>query len=323
MKKFIVIISLILCVSCQAVVPLQEETRAGTVVVETTLPSLSPTTLPASTPTRTLLPGPWQVVAEYNEHHSIMTAGFHDETFAITGGVVGRMNYSTDGGKTWPAGVNQSDCRYGMEIVSHSIAWTCGGMTHVRRSIDGGKTWQVVASFGGYNGTNPCHSMSFLDENIGWLATSTMFGATVDGGVSWSTPPLPDAATKIVTLDTYAPGQGYLLDQKGVLYFTEDDGFHWMKASQLELGGFAMPFSAYQQAAMRFSDAGHGTIVLSGKVGNTEEVLAFHTNDGGQSWVSEIVPVISGPVYLSRDSHLLTVITGPNILTLLRYDQKQ
>jgi outer membrane protein assembly factor BamB len=163
--------------------------------------------------------------------------------------------------------------------------------------------------------------MSFLDENTGWLATSTMFGATVDGGVSWSTPPLPETTTKIATLDTYAPGTGYLLDQDGVLYFTQDDGVHWMETSHFDLGDFSTPFSAYQQAAMRFSDADHGIVVLAGQIGKTGKVLAFHTSDGAQSWTSETVPVISGPVYLSRDGQLLTVITGPNILTLLRYDR--
>lgn len=321
MKKFIVYtISLIFCVSCQSVAPVQQEILPKLVVVETATLELLAIIAPTSTPTRTPLPGPWQIVDLYNEHHSIMTAGFLDETFAITGGVSGAMNYSTDGGKTWPVGVNQSDCRYGMEVVSHEVAWTCGGMTHVRRSIDGGKTWQVAASFGGYDGTNPCHSMSFLDENTGWLATSTMFGSTVDGGVSWSTPPLPEPTTEVATLDTYAPGQGYLLSQDMALYFTQDNGIHWLKKSFLMPDNFAMPFSAYQMAAMRFSDADHGMVVMTGEDG---KVLAFNTNDGGQSWTYETVPVAAGPVYLSRDGKLLTVITGPNILTLLRYNQEK
>jgi hypothetical protein len=38
---------------------------------------------------------------------------------------------------------------------------------------------------------------------------------------------------------------------------------------------------------------------------------------GGATWTSELDPVTSGPVFLSRDENLLTIITGANIMTLL------
>lgn len=52
-----------------------------------------------------------------------------------------------------------------------------------------------------------------------------------------------------------------------------------------------------------------------------EPALAFHTSDGGATWTSEIVPVPAGPVYLARAGKFLTVISGVNQLTLLRYDE--
>jgi hypothetical protein len=58
--------------------------------------------------------------------------------------------------------------------------------------------------------------------------------------------------------------------------------------------------SAYQLAAMRFSDAEHGLIVVSsGDYGNVGPVMAFHTSDGGRTWRSESVSVPAGFVYLS------------------------
>jgi len=45
------------------------------------------------------------------------------------------------------------------------------------------------------------------------------------------------------------------------------------------------------------------------------QVKAFHTSDGGATWTSEPVPATSGPIFLSRDENLLTVITGANIMT--------
>ncbi len=267
--------------------------------------------------------GPWQVVGVYDEHQSIMTAGFLDEQYVVTGGVVGKMAYSSDGTETWLATDAKSDCRYGIDIVSLEVIWTCGGATNVRKSVDGGKTWEVLAAFGDPRTiTNPCHSMSFLDENIGWLANSNLFGTTDDGGISWDMRSLPDTANKIATIDTYSPGEGYLLDQSGVLFFTQDNGLHWREAGRLNLGTLKMSFSVYQLAAMRFADSIHGLIVVSPTdSAKAEPVLAFHTSDGGQTWASEIIPVLAGPVYLARESGLLTVISGVNQLTLLRYEE--
>lgn len=262
----------------------------------------------------------WQVIAEHNEHINIMTAGFLDEQFGITGGVVGEMHYTTDGGETWSDGENQSDCRYGLEIVDHQLAWTCGGMTHVRVSKDGGKTWQEAAAFGNYRTIKTaCHSMSFYNDQVGWLANSELFGFTENGGQSWQTPPLPLEANKIATLDSYEPGAGYLLDQDGALFWSGDNGQHWKLISRLPFGNFTMPKSVYQMAAMRFSDTRHGLVVVFLRSGKTEKMESFSTSNGGTNWTVEGIPVKPGPPYLSRDSRLLTIISGVNILTVLSY----
>jgi photosystem II stability/assembly factor-like uncharacterized protein len=265
---------------------------------------------------------PWHIVGVYDQSNSAMAAGFLDEQHVIIGGVIGQMAYSTDGAKTWLATDAHADCRYGLEIVSPDVIWTCGGATHVRKSLDGGQTWEIVTNFGDPRTiTNPCHSMSFLDEHTGWLANSNLFGATNDGGQTWQMAELPKDGNKIATIDTYSPGEGYLLDQSGVLFFTQDDGQHWKTVRQLDLGDLKMSFSVYQLAAMRFTDAEHGLIVVSpGDVARAGPVMGFHTSDGGQTWTSEMVPVVAGPVYLSRQG-MLTVITAANQLTLLRYEQ--
>ncbi len=302
MKKWLAGVFLaFVCVSCQAATSASQEIPAAE-------------TQPAHSRS-------WQTVGVYNEHHSIMSAGFYDESFAITGGVLGIMYYSIDSGQTWQPGSNQSDCIYGLEILDHQHAWACGGMTNMRKSSDGGRSWQAMAAFADAAHPSPCNSLSFVDENNGWLASYTLFAATTDGGKSWSVSPSPAAGHSIASVDTYTAGKGYLLDEAGVLYSSRDNGTHWAKVVELALGDFhILKKSAYQQAAMRFSDAEHGLLVLSGQAGKTEELLAFHTSDAGQTWSSERVPVSVGPVYLSRDGRLLTVITGPNILTLLRYE---
>lgn len=267
---------------------------------------------------------PWQVIGVYNASHNIMTAGFLDEQHVATGGVVGQMGVSSDGAKTWLVTNSMADCRYGMDIVDPRVIWTCGGATHVRMSLDGGKTWLAAANFGDPRTVRgACHSASFLDETTGWLANSNSFGTTADGGATWTFRSLPRPDTKITTIDTFKPGQGYLLDQEGVLYFTQDDGRHWQEASRLDWGTFEFPASAYQLAAMRFSDADHGLIVISSSpFGEEKPVIAFHTSNGGQTWTSERVPVLAGPVYLAREGGYLTVITGANQLTLLKFEEQ-
>lgn len=265
--------------------------------------------------------GTWQVLGVHDASHNIMTAGFLNEKVAATGGVGGEMAYTDDGAETWLVTNSMADCRYGMDIVSPAVIWSCGGATHVRRSVDGGRTWQILAGFGDPRTIRgACHSASFLDENIGWLANSNLFGTTTDGGALWNLRPLPGAADRIATIDTYLPGEGYLLDQRGLLFHTEDDGQHWTEKGRLEPEPLEWPPSAYQLAAMRFSDAQHGLIVISSSpFGEEKPVVAFHTSDGGQHWTSEPVPVLAGPVYLARSGGFLTVITGANQITLLQY----
>jgi photosystem II stability/assembly factor-like uncharacterized protein len=132
---------------------------------------------------------------------------------------------------------------------------------------------------------------------------------------------IPETANNIATIEIYTAGGGYLLDQSGVLFFTQDDGVHWRAAGHLDLGELILPPSAYQLAAMRFSDSKHGLIVVSSSpYGKPTPVTAFHTSDGGASWTSETVPVLAGPVYLAREGGYLTVITANGQLTLLKYE---
>src|SRR6266498_2079754 len=274
-------------------------------------------------PTATRLPGTWKVIGVYNADHSIMTAGFLDELHVATGGVIGQMGYSSDAGRTWLVNSSAADCRYGMDIISPEVILSCGGATNVRRSVDGGKTWQALAAFGNpHTIRGACHSARFLDENTGWLANSNLFGTTTNGGASWTLRSLPKTANEIATIDIYLPGEGYLLDESGGLFYTNDNGAHWSEKSHLDLGTLVMPPSAYQMAAMRFSDSKHGLIVVSSSpYGKPTPVVAFRTSDGGETWISESVPVLAGPVYLARKGGYLTVITAYGQLTLLKYEE--
>ncbi len=269
-------------------------------------------------PAATVQAAAWQPVAVHNVHHSVMTAGFLTEEFGITGGVIGIMYHTADGGATWNEGANQSDCRYGMDIVDTHVAWTCGGFSQVRLSTDGGRHWQAVTDFA-QGTTRPCHTISFLDDRTGWLATLYQLGSTVDGGGTWQMLPQPAGIDDIAAVDLVAPGQGYLLDFSGVLYATRDNGAAWTTAARLGLDGLVIPKEAYQMAAVRFSPDGRRGLIVVSEEYRKGRVRAFHTADGGATWTSEMVPAASGPVFISRQEPLLTILDGANIMTLLRY----
>lgn len=273
----------------------------------------------ASSPTPTTFPvGPWKLVAVHNLTHNVMAAGFLTEEYGITVGTYpGLPFYTTDAGKTWTAGEMQADCRYGLDIIDEQIAWASGGAMNVRHSTDGGARWPPVTDYG-KGTTRPFHTISFLNDRIGWQATLYMFGSTIDGGTTWKDVPLPPAANDIATVYLTAPAQGYAIDFSGMIFFTQDNGSHWRELSRLDLGGLVLTKAAYQMIAIRFYDPNNGLIVVSQDY-QRGKVKAFHTTDGGLSWTSELIPVAAGPVFLSRREPLLTVLNGADILTVLRY----
>jgi photosystem II stability/assembly factor-like uncharacterized protein len=207
-----------------------------------------------------------------------------------------------------------------MEVLDEVHAWTCGGMTHVRRSENGGLTWQEAASFG-FVRDGPCRLMNFVDPRNGWLASAHHLGVTADGAASWKVIEEPEGtnALHIVGIGLYAPQHGYMMKTSGALYHTTDDGSHWSPISSPKPEGWDFPLSVYAVVTMRFQDKENGIVVMHLRKGGEEQVLASHTADGGQTWRSEPVPVEPGPLYIARDGRLLTVISGANMMTVLRY----
>jgi photosystem II stability/assembly factor-like uncharacterized protein len=149
-------------------------------------------------------------------------------------------------------------------------------------------------------------------------------GVTADGAASWTIIAEPEGtdAQHIVGIGLYAPHHGYMMNSSGALYHTIDDGTQWSRVPSPKPEGWEFPRSAYAVVTMRFQDAEHGTVVMHLQKGEKEQVIASHTADAGQTWTSELVPVRPGPLYISQDGRLLTVITGANMMTVLRYNRE-
>jgi photosystem II stability/assembly factor-like uncharacterized protein len=232
-------------------------------------------------------------------------AAFLDETFGLTGGSadVGRAHVTTDGGQTWTLAESSEGCLFGLDIVDSQVVWQCAlGPAGV--STDGGQTWQAVTEYGN------CRQMSFLNAQTGWIATRDQIGMTTDGGQTWTDVPLPEGVENVLAISLRTPAEGYLVDHTGVLHVTQDGGQSWSaRPTGLDLEGVQIPDRDTASAAVRFTDADRGVVVIHLTGGLSSRVVALRTADGGRTWGQEKVmevPLLVA-LYLSRDGSTLTV----------------
>jgi photosystem II stability/assembly factor-like uncharacterized protein len=277
-------------------------------------------TVAAPVPTQAENTGPWHIVLQRDIEQPMRIAAFLDESFGLTGGSadVGRAHVTADGGQTWTLAESSEGCLFGLDIVDSQVVWQCAlGPAGV--STDGGQTWQAVTDYGN------CRQMSFLDAQTGWIATRDQIGMTVDGGQTWSGVPLPEDVENVLAASLRTPVDGYLVDHTGVLHVTQDGGQSWFAHSLgLDLEGILIPDRDTASAAVRFTNADHGLVVIHLTGGLSSRVVALRTADGGQTWTQE--EVIEAPLlvalYLSHDGSVLTVTdhTESHVI-VLRYTE--
>jgi photosystem II stability/assembly factor-like uncharacterized protein len=282
------------------------------------LPTQAPSATPAptATPVPTESPAKWEMVRQLTVEQRTNVAGFHDEDFGITVGYAGVVYYTVDGGETWTRSDNTSACRFGLDILDESLAWHVGNGGNVRVSTDGGKNWEAVSDLP-YLGISS--SISFLDAQTGWAASTEALWATSNGGQTWTDVTLPSSDLLIAAITLRTTADGYVLDYAGNLHVTHDGGNTWVSQA-LELGEDKIDIISHP--ATRFFDAENGVIVT--RLAN-KGIVALRTTDGGITWTQEDVldDLRRGEVYLylSRDGRLLTV-TMPisNAFTVLRHN---
>jgi photosystem II stability/assembly factor-like uncharacterized protein len=291
--------------------------------------SVEPTVPPTAVPTEATPASQWEEVSRVAAMQPVRMAAFLNETFGVTGGATGRgkLHHTTDGGKTWTLAESSGGCLYGVDIVDEQTVWACGRMIGqsfttpggVRLSTDGGQTWEGQTTFQSKPGRCP---LSFLDTRMGWVANAGTLSATTDGGETWEEI-TPDGLTDIAAIALRTASEGRALDYDGNLYTTTDGGKSWSSQSlglekygELEI----VDNKDLVMATVRFTDADHGTVVLSLADGSEHRVVALRTADGGQTWLEENASAEIGPVYLSHDGSLLTIysLLEPEVI-LLRY----
>lgn len=298
----------------------------ATAIPATPTPTSAPTSTNTPEPpqepaaTATFIPtpaegaGPWIILRDLEVAHSTGMAGFLNDSFGVTVGTAGVIHYTTDGGQTWPGGVNSSWCLHGLDVVNENMAWSVGHGGRVRVSTDGARTWQAGPTLDTEIG---CY-VSALDDHTGWAATTRRLWAI--SGETWSEITLPQEAGKIAAIALRTPSDGYLLDYTGVLHVTQDGGNSWVSRTLGLWGEGAIDTNA--PPAMRFFDAEHGLIVLRVK-GVESHIVALRTADGGETWSEESIPVeiesYQMKLFLSPDGTSLTITAGGGQILVLRY----
>ena len=259
----------------------------------------------------------WTKVSKSSFDYNDNMDGFLNENYGITVGFSGEIHYTTDGGKTWPRAENSSMCRFSLDIVDESLAWTGGNGSQIRVSRDGGKTWQAVTDspLGGV-----VSGIDFVDDKTGWICTTARLAASTDGGNSWNQIDIPAEAVGIAAIQLRTEKDGYILSRDGKLYVTADDGASWetrdigienyeIVNEKGELGLFKFNSAV---ADIAFTDETNGKIVFCGTAPNKGSLVwCVETKDGGESWKGEQVAVEEGftanRIFLSEDGQYLTL----------------
>jgi photosystem II stability/assembly factor-like uncharacterized protein len=282
-------------------------------------------------PTATALPeevdisSPWKVVLKTEVNQPMRMAAFIDEKIGLTGGanMEGQAHLTTDGGQTWTRSDTSSGCLFGLDIVNPDTIWECN-YSDMRPSSDGGKTWLDQIRGGGQPGC----MVSAVDNKTAWHLTPLQLEGTVDGGATRQVVALPEGVKidKIATISLRTANDGYLLDPAGNLYITADGGKSWAKLASLGLEKWGEmklePFNGLPYAAIRFTDAEHGIIVVALAGGIKTKVLAMRTSDAGQTWAEENIPAVYSRPYLSPDGNYLTLVSPMHIgvVTVYHYE---
>jgi photosystem II stability/assembly factor-like uncharacterized protein len=225
------------------------------------------------------------------------------------------------------------DAHYSWGIASN-------GSGAILRSVDGGLTW-LNATPPGLTGIGYSTELSVLNINTVWALIPNadfftgMLYHTTDGGVNWTSNPVPFGGGNLQFLDA---STGRILADQGVgagsqaveMFQTGDSGVTWTSVftnNPTRSGSSdSLPFSGIKNG-MIFLDASTGFITGTRPVDG--EVYFFVTRDGGASWSMQNIPLPEGykayqympqaPVFFGNDGFLPLMIYYPDATVLTFY----
>ncbi len=255
----------------------------------------------------------WETVKEIKPETGIYLTGFYDASYGVSVGYAGKIQYTADGGNTWNQAKNTSLCRFGLELATDKVGYTCGNGGNVTKTTDGGATWTPVTDFGDSE-PQQCKTLSFVNENLGMISSSKRLAITEDGAKTWKelTPP-----EEITGLRFISENKCYLIGAKGNLYLSTDKGQTWTK-KEIKLPDKAEYKHLENATAISMDENGKGEFFCLNDDG---VLMGYTTKNGGDTWTKETKPKTEGfsVIYLSKNGEFLSVntIRGSQI-TLLK-----
>jgi photosystem II stability/assembly factor-like uncharacterized protein len=223
------------------------------------------------------------------------------------------------------AHINFQDANNGWGVATNDSGY-------ILRTVDGGATW-LNATPPGIDSVGYSTGLFALNVNTVWVLapgadffTGTLY-RTTDGGISWTSNPVPFGGDTLQFLDA---STGRAMADRGAgagsqaveMYQTSDGGATWVSvfhndptqpgsSDSLPLGGI--------KNGMTFLDANTGWVTGSRPMGG--DVYLFVTHDGGVSWTQQPIPLPAGyetnwytpsaPVFFGQDGFLPLIISFP------------
>ena len=260
----------------------------------------------------------WKALLIVNRFSANM-CGFLDKDMSIAVGYNGEIHYSEDGGQNWKTGSNSTLCLFGLAIIDKNTAFACGNGSYVVKTSSGGKLWSDLMSFGESEPNHPKY-ISFADENNGWIGTTKNFqslgsflklGYSADGGKKWTAVNLPNDAGDIAAVYLRTQYSGYVLDNLGNLYVTEDGGKSFSKR-HINLPGADYSIMDFPTIAFTFTDEKNTLIAYNT---TSHKLQIMRSRDGGNTFIKEQIPDMDnyGSVYISRDGKYVTSTSSNNV----------
>ncbi len=161
------------------------------------------------------------------------------------GWIVGNGNVllkTTNGGVNWIQQANQGVSMWGLEMLSSTSGWVCGGFNNTQNSptllkTTNGSNWTYqtnsgVTSFLTFN------DIRFADANNGWIVGGNgIIRHTTDGGATPWTGQTSGTQFELLGIDFLNTMKGYACGRQGVIIATSNAGATWAAQSSSMTAG--------------------------------------------------------------------------------------
>lgn len=186
-------------------------------------------------------------------------------------GTAGRLLVTADDGATY-TNYNKSisyDNFSDIHFPSADTGYATGYLGDIVKTVDAGESWELLP----HGPFQYLHSVSFTDNNRGFVTADSSVYLTTDGGLTWNrifSSHYCMHLTDIIFVDQYT---GFVIgESNGGIYRTDHGGFTW---------NLIYEFSYESPRSIYFLDKDTGFVALSSSV--------MRTTDGGQNWsITEI-----------------------------------